>query len=161
LVACFRCRTFSDLTVFLGGTYDSSLSVLASSEAQAVDSLIPSGGRVTPATRQYERVIAPIRCWCEANEVLIFAPVGNISEGGLFLKTSSPLPTGMTAKLRISVPHLPVVETRAVVAWSRTLGSEAPCGMGMRFEDMSPGDRANISRWMHSQTSSKNSLSMR
>ncbi len=61
----------------------------------------------------------------------------NLSHGGLFVETPSPLPEGTRVTLRLHVPGAEdEVETEAVVAWSRREPSAdgEPAGMGMRFE---------------------------
>jgi hypothetical protein len=76
----------------------------------------------------------PRRCWCQALEVSIYAQIGNVGEGGLFLRTPSPLQEGTRATLRLALGptgNEKVVE--AVVVWC----SDAR-GMGLRFDAPSP-----------------------
>jgi uncharacterized protein (TIGR02266 family) len=60
----------------------------------------------------------------------------NLSKGGLFLQTDTPLPVGTTLKMRFCVPGVDdPIETEAVVAWIRPAASPEghPSGMGVEF----------------------------
>lgn len=85
--------------------------------------------------RRHPRVASRLRCWCEGDNVTVYARVGNISQGGLFVRTSTPLETGARAVLRFGQDA--GVEASAVVVWARVDGDAGPPGMGLRFE---PGD---------------------
>jgi len=85
--------------------------------------------------RRHPRTAWPQRCWCQAQETSIYAQIGNVSEGGLFVRTPSPLPEGVRATL-----HLPLVgdgEERVVEAVVVWCADER--GMGLRFESPPPG----------------------
>jgi uncharacterized protein (TIGR02266 family) len=86
--------------------------------------------------RQYHRTETRLRCWCEGENVTFYARVGNLSEGGLFLRTSTPLDRGSVAKLRFGVKEAAEVEARATVVWSRHEAGDLPSGMGLRFDDV-------------------------
>ncbi len=81
--------------------------------------------------RKYERVPSKLRCWCEGENVTVYARIGNMSEGGLFLRTSTPLARGAKARLRFGSDGF---EATARVVWSRVEGQEGPAGMGLEFE---------------------------
>ncbi len=62
----------------------------------------------------------------------VFAQVGNVSEGGMFVRTARPLRPGAKAVLRFrlgDVEH----EVPAVVVWKSRRGAGGPPGMGLRF----------------------------
>lgn len=61
----------------------------------------------------------------------MYARIGNVSEGGLFVRTSTPLPYGSRARLRIGE----WLEVNAEVVWAAGEGSGACPGMGLQFED--------------------------
>ncbi|MFL5321216.1 MAG: TIGR02266 family protein [Myxococcaceae bacterium] len=90
-------------------------------------------GRSVQELRQHPRVDARIRCWCEGENVTFYARVGNLSEGGLFLRTSTPLDRGTRARVRLGSDAVEV-ETFATVVWSRNDGDHGPPGMGLRFD---------------------------
>ena len=86
--------------------------------------------------RKYPRVPSRIRCWCEGENVTFYARVGNLSEGGLFLRTSTPLDRGTRTRVRLAQDAVEV-ETFAIVVWSRgETSTEGPPGMGLRFESL-------------------------
>ena len=82
--------------------------------------------------RKYSRVLSRLRCWCEGDNITVYARIGNLSEGGLFLRTSTPLERGARAVLRFGVEQ--PVEAVARVVWSRVEGQGGPPGMGLEFE---------------------------
>ena len=93
--------------------------------------------------RKYERVPTKLRCWCEGENVTVYARIGNMSEGGLFVRTSTPLERGATARLRFGTDGF---ETTARVVWSRSEGQDGPAGMGLEFDGADDQIRAAIRR---------------
>ena len=93
--------------------------------------------------RKYERVPSKLRCWCEGENVTVYARIGNMSEGGLFLRTSTPLERGAVARLRFGAEGF---ETTARVVWSRVEGHEGPAGMGLEFDGPADQIREAIRR---------------
>jgi uncharacterized protein (TIGR02266 family) len=70
----------------------------------------------------------------------------NISEGGIFVATTRPLPAGTPLRLWISVPD-GRAEMAGRVAWVRPKDSSAgPAGMGIRFADLSDEQRDQIAQ---------------
>jgi uncharacterized protein (TIGR02266 family) len=84
--------------------------------------------------RRYERVEARIKCWCEGENVTFYARVGNLSEGGLFLTTLTPLALGMRAQVRLQTEENEELATSATVVWSQEDESQGPPGMGLAFD---------------------------
>jgi uncharacterized protein (TIGR02266 family) len=82
--------------------------------------------------RRHGRVLSKLRCWCEGDNITVYARIGNLSEGGLFLRTSTPLERGARAVLRFGSDQS--VEAEARVVWSRVEGQGGPPGMGLVFE---------------------------
>ncbi|MFT3708311.1 MAG: TIGR02266 family protein [Archangium sp.] len=97
--------------------------------------------------RKFERVTSRLRCWCEGENITVYARIGNLSEGGIFLRTSTPLEQGSKATLRIGTGGL---ETLARVVWSRNEGQGGPPGMGLEFENIDDGVREAIRLLMQS-----------
>ena len=93
--------------------------------------------------RKYERVPTKLRCWCEGENVTVYARIGNMSEGGLFVRTSTPLERGATARLRFGTDGF---ETTARVVWSRSEGQDGPACMGLEFDGADDQIRAAIRR---------------
>ncbi len=98
-----------------------------------------TGGRELKENRRHGRVHSRARCWCEGENVTFYARVGNLSEGGMFLRTSTPLAVGAQAKLRFEVPGGLQIEAQAKVIWSRGEGEVGPPGMGLHFVSMGTG----------------------
>jgi type IV pilus assembly protein PilZ len=63
----------------------------------------------------------------------------NRSAGGLFIRTSRPLPIGTELDLVIEIAGQPPIRQRARVVWERLLGKNAPPhepeGMGVQFAE--------------------------
>ncbi len=94
--------------------------------------LLSGGPELTIDNRKHARVMSRLRCWCEGENVTVYARIGNLSEGGLFLRTSTPLSQGSRATLRFG-QEAPI-EAQAKVVWCRSDGDSGPPGMGLQFE---------------------------
>ena len=99
--------------------------------------------------RRHTRVESRLRCWCEGENVTVYARVGNLSEGGMFLRTSTPLEQGARATLRFGQED--AVEAYALVVWSRVEGQTGPPGMGLMFQDVDDGRLEKIRRILDSE----------
>lgn len=75
-----------------------------------------------------------------------YARVGNLSEGGLFLRTSTPLEAGAETVIRFETRDESEVSARARVMWIRSDSNGYPAGMGLRFESIDEGGLAVIRR---------------
>jgi len=90
--------------------------------------------------RKNTRFTSRLRCWCESDNITLYARIANLSEGGLFLQTSTPLNAGRKALLRLGSGEVSEVMAEATVMWSRPQRHDkGPAGMGMRFEGMDSG----------------------
>lgn len=87
-------------------------------------------------TRKHVRVASGLRCWCEGENVTFYARVGNLSEGGLFIRTNTPLATGSRAMLRLNRSGEAEVQLMATVVWASDVLGQRPAGMGLRFEPL-------------------------
>jgi len=71
----------------------------------------------------------------------------DLSAGGIFLCTQSPLPVGTKVTLQFGGPELPVQVDEAKVVWtteSEGIQDNTTLGMGLRFHDVSARDRMNL-----------------
>jgi len=80
------------------------------------------------------------------------AYTGNISAGGLFIKTQKPLKKGETFLLKLQLSGLPEpLKINCEVVWSRG-GEEAsetrPPGMGVKFGTMSQTDKKILEKYL-------------
>jgi len=101
--------------------------------------------------RQYERAPLRRRVWCESGSITIYAQIGNVSEGGLFVKTFAPLSEGAHARVRWDLDEqAPEIEAEAIVVWRRQGDPDAPLapGMGLKFEHIEPADVERIRKFV-------------
>ncbi|MCY1041759.1 TIGR02266 family protein [Corallococcus sp. bb12-1] len=106
--------------------------------------------------RKHARVGTHLRCWCEGENVTLYARISNLSEGGLFLRTSTPLAKGSRAQVRLSQETDAALRAEATVVWLR--GGEQPVGrppgMGLRFEALDANALASLRRIISQQQTS-------
>jgi uncharacterized protein (TIGR02266 family) len=88
--------------------------------------------------RKSGRIPSRMRCWCEGENVTLYSRVGNLSEGGLFLRTSTPLQAGTQTTVRLGAGEESgqQFQTLAKVVWTRQNGKQWPPGMGLQFESL-------------------------
>ena len=55
---------------------------------------------MTPDQRQHPRHEFEGRAWCEHKSLTLYLPVSNVSAGGIFIQTGTPMSTGQ--KLKVS-----------------------------------------------------------
>ena len=71
----------------------------------------------------------------------LYARIANLSEGGMFLQTSTPLAQGVRTTVRLGGGMSPELQARATVVWNRQQRNEKrPAGMGLRFEPLESGE---------------------
>lgn len=100
--------------------------------------------------RKTLRFPSRLRCWCEGENITVYARIGNLSEGGLFLRTSTPLSEGSRALLRFGSDNS--VEAQARVVWARLEGQGGPPGMGLQFEGVDAARLETIRRLIQAET---------
>jgi uncharacterized protein (TIGR02266 family) len=94
--------------------------------------------------RKFLRITSRLRCWCEGENVTVYARIGNLSEDGLFVRTSTPLARGSRALLRFRDGDMPEISAAARVVWTSGGGDGGPPGMGLQFEPMDEQSRELI-----------------
>jgi type IV pilus assembly protein PilZ len=85
---------------------------------------------------------------CQTREMFVSNYVTNISKGGVFVRTDTPLPLYSEIVLTLALPGSErKIAARGKVAWTYDVRKEdgrlVP-GMGIKFLDMSPADREAI-----------------
>ena len=98
--------------------------------------------------RSAERIDVTWSVDCETEDTFLYAAITNISELGIFVKTTDPLPVGTHLVLRFAPPR----STEAFVldgkvAWVnhvRPLSDNPNPGMGIRFMNLKPEDRETL-----------------
>lgn len=69
----------------------------------------------------------------------------DINEGGLFIETEKPRPTGTEVAMRFNLPgNDDPLQTVGRVAWVRSADANSPAGMGIEFDELSNEDRTRI-----------------
>lgn len=106
---------------------------------------------MTPEKRKGAR--APIEIRVEYRTVGSFLSdwVVNISRGGMFIHTKSPLKIGATVRLVFSLPGMPFLfDINAKVKWSQTGPSDRQAfpGMGVEFIHIDPGVQKRIDAYV-------------
>src|SRR4029077_10085686 len=75
----------------------------------------------------------------------------NISLGGLYLESASPLPIGTTVQLRFQLPTQPEpVEVAGDVRWVVKKGAGDASGIGIRFQGLRARDVWALNRYFQS-----------
>jgi type IV pilus assembly protein PilZ len=94
---------------------------------------------VTPASdRQHERIGLALEVSYRTAGAFLVSYSVNLSKGGIFLETNTPLPIGTELGLRFNVPGVDgTIDVRGVVAWVRAVAADdRPPGMGVEFENL-------------------------
>lgn len=85
-------------------------------------------------------------------DAFIRAYTGNISAGGLFIKTENPLGPGRQFQLKLQLPGVDKgIQIQCEVVWSRRRESstpEKPSGMGVKFAKIAEKDYKLIKRYL-------------
>jgi type IV pilus assembly protein PilZ len=85
-------------------------------------------------------------------DAFIRAYTGNISAGGLFIKTENPLGPGRQFQLKLQLPNASKsLEIKCEVVWSRkreTSTPDKPPGMGVKFSEIAEKDYKFIKRYI-------------
>lgn len=90
---------------------------------------------------------------CETEDTFLYASIANISEMGIFVRTTEPLPVGTQMTLRFAAPSMaePFV-LRGTVQWVnpvRPHKDNPNPGMGIRFAELTPDDRERLVEAIH------------
>jgi type IV pilus assembly protein PilZ len=85
---------------------------------------------------------------CETEDTFLYASIANISEMGIFVRTTEPLAIGTELTLRFSAPGSDEsFVLRGAVQWVndvRPYADNPNPGMGVRFIDLTPENRERI-----------------
>jgi len=106
------------------------------------------GESIDPSERRRARRL-PIRINVHYSNVDDFLDdvTANVSVGGMFIQTDTPLAMGTRFRLQFTLPSKHAINTIGEVRWvSASDGSDAEqvSGMGVRFDEMAPSDRKAV-----------------
>ena len=108
--------------------------------------------------RKEERARVKIRISFKKASDFFRAYIGNLSGGGLFIKTTKSLQVGTISDLEFTLPDSnQVICTTGKVAWTRSKDmstEKIPPGMGIQFIDMNPEDKRLLQNYIASVNSS-------
>jgi type IV pilus assembly protein PilZ len=97
--------------------------------------------------RSHDRFDVEWNVDCVADDTFLYASITNISEMGIFVKTTEPKPIGQRLVLTFAPPGHEPFELEGEVAWINRLrpnGDNPNPGMGVRFVALSPDDRERL-----------------
>ena len=97
--------------------------------------------------RSAERIDVTWSVDCETEDTFLYAAITNISELGIFVKTTEPLPAGTHLTLRFAPPNSKPFVFEGKVQWVnyvRPLADNPNPGMGIRFINLTPDDRETL-----------------
>ncbi len=114
-------------------------------EASSLDAEAASNRRVVT------RVDVTWAVDCETEDTFLYASITNISELGIFVRTTDPLPVGTLVRLRFALPRQAeahdALTIEGTVQWVnalRPLSDNPNPGMGIRFVGLTLDDRERI-----------------
>ena len=96
--------------------------------------------------RSYERFATEIEVDYRSGDNFLFSYIQNISEMGIFIHSTAPMPVGTELELRFEHDGLPL-QLSGVVTWInpvRSNGDNINPGMGVAFRSLSPEDRERV-----------------
>jgi CRP/FNR family cyclic AMP-dependent transcriptional regulator len=100
--------------------------------------------------RRFPRMPKALSLVFKSKTSLVNAFSGNVSLGGLYIKTPKPLAKGEQFSLKLKLPEDPTpLNTKCEVVWSRSESSDPeqkPVGMGVKFIEISDADRQRLEK---------------
>jgi len=84
---------------------------------------------------------------CVATDTFLYASITNISEMGIFVRTTDPLKLNTKLRLTFAPPGAEGFQLDGCVAWVNNLranGDNPNPGMGIRFVDLQPDERERL-----------------
>ncbi len=102
--------------------------------------------------RSHDRIEVEWAVDCASSDTFLFASISNISELGIFVRTTTPLAVGTRLTLRFEAPGSGVFALFGQVAWVnpvRALGENPNPGMGVRFLELDLENRQRLVALVH------------
>jgi type IV pilus assembly protein PilZ len=105
--------------------------------------------------RNFDRYEVEWAVDCVATDTFLFASITNISEMGIFVRTTDPLRVGTKLRLAFAPPGAESFKLEGSVAWVNPLranGDNPNPGMGIRFVNLKPEQRERLVEVIRSLT---------
>ncbi len=117
----------------------------------------PSTPAPTPSNRVHDRhsTALPVRLKIPTWERFEVLYTRDISRGGMFLKSSKPMPIGTLLNLNLMMPTGDTIELNAEVFHNRPASSCRPSGMGLRFGTLDAATKKQLDALMESKPKPK------
>ncbi len=130
------------------GTHDGRGSRTSPAMGSAVKGASGAGAKAGGAERRKgDRVDVTWAVDCVADDTFLYASIANISEMGIFVRSTEPLALGTRVSLSFAPPGHEPFKLTGEVAWInpvRASGDNPNPGMGIRFVDLTPANRERI-----------------
>jgi type IV pilus assembly protein PilZ len=97
--------------------------------------------------RNFDRYDVEWAVDCVASDTFLYASITNISEMGIFVRTSDPLRLGTRLRLSFAPPGSESFALEGAVAWVNNIrenGDNPNPGMGIRFVNLKPEERERL-----------------
>ena len=111
-------------------------------------SLVASAAGVDDAERRiFDRYAVEWSVDCVASDTFLYASITNISEMGIFVRTTEPLKLNTKLRLTFAPPGAEGFQLDGCVAWVNNLranGDNPNPGMGIRFVELQPDERERL-----------------
>ena len=97
-----------------------------------------------PEQRSGQRVTVEVDVGVLSDSNFYAGVAADVSLGGVFVSTPSPLPEGTEVALYFSLGQGSTLHAEGVVRWTRAKTTDRPAGMGVAFARLSDADRRTI-----------------
>jgi type IV pilus assembly protein PilZ len=111
------------------------------------DSAAPPSGGPASNRRSFDRFEVTWAVDCVASDTFLYAAISNISQMGIFVRTTDPLVIGTRLILSFAPPGHEPFKLEGAVAWVNKLrenGDNPNPGMGVKFTALKPEDRERL-----------------
>ncbi len=95
--------------------------------------------------RVHKRAAVKVEITFKTGKQLMTSYMQNVSSGGLFIKTETPLPLNTEIVLNLRLPgSYRLFKTKGLVVWVSPPGGKKLSGIGVQFREMSEEDAAYL-----------------
>ncbi len=100
---------------------------------------------IRKSRRNKERMELNVKVEYRTLDAVLWNFSTNINEGGIFLRSNRPQPTGTIVHLRFYLPDvIKAIQVEGEVVWCNDDPREGDCGMGIEFHELRGGDKRLI-----------------